>query len=90
MLARTVLRAATKPTLFSHTLRAASTFSASAVEAMNPHGIEISKAQRVAKDGFVSGTPPIKLASLVLLWTLTDRQHLSNRQHSSHQIKTAL
>jgi hypothetical protein len=23
---------------------------------MNPHGIEISKAQRIAQDGFVSGT----------------------------------
>jgi cysteine synthase A len=55
MLARTALRAATKPVAFSLTLRAASAFSAREVEAMNQHGIEISKAQRIAKDGFVSG-----------------------------------
>jgi cysteine synthase A len=57
MLARTALRAATKPTAISLTLRAASTFSAREAEAMNQHGIEISKAQRIAKDGFVSGKP---------------------------------
>ena len=58
MLARTALRAATKPGALTATLRFASTFSAAATEAMNPHGIEISKAQRVAKDGFISGTHP--------------------------------
>ena len=57
MLARTALRAATKPAAISLNLRAASTFSAREVEAMNQHGIEISKAQRIAKDGFVSGKP---------------------------------
>ncbi|KAK3707339.1 Cysteine synthase 1 [Vermiconidia calcicola] len=67
MLARTALRAVTKPTAFIIPLRAASTFSAAATEAMNPHGIEISKAQRVAKDGFISAignTPLIKLKQL--------------------------
>ena len=56
MLARTALRAATKPASLSLTLRAASTFSARETEAMNPRGIEISKAQRIAEDGFISGT----------------------------------
>ncbi|KAK3712111.1 Cysteine synthase 1 [Vermiconidia calcicola] len=67
MLARTALRAATKPGALTATLRFASTFSAAATEAMNPHGIEISKAQRVAKDGFISAignTPLIKLKQL--------------------------
>jgi len=57
MLARQALRVASKPAFYSTAIRSASTFSASAVEAMNPHGIEISKAQRIAEDGFISGTP---------------------------------
>ena len=57
MLARTALRVATRPAAISISIRAASTFSARDAEAMNQHGIEISKAQRIAKDGFVSGTP---------------------------------
>ncbi|GAB7360669.1 hypothetical protein MBLNU230_g0548t1 [Neophaeotheca triangularis] len=69
MLARNALRSASRP-LSSSTftpLRAASTFSPAAVEAMNPHGVEISKAQRVAQDGFVSAignTPLIRLKKL--------------------------
>lgn len=55
MLVRGALRAASS-TSFRTSYRLASTFSASATEAMNPHGIEISKAQRIAKDGFISGT----------------------------------
>ena len=65
MFARTALRAATRPATslsLSQRLTYATTatsnpqhFSASAVEAMNPHGLEISKAQRIAEDGFVSG-----------------------------------
>nr|POE72875.1 cysteine synthase 1 [Quercus suber] len=51
----------------SRQLRAASTFNAAAVEAMNPRGIEISKAQQIAHDGFISAignTPLIRLKTL--------------------------
>lgn len=34
-------------------------FSAQAVEDANPHGMEISKAQRIAENGFVSGSPTL-------------------------------
>lgn len=55
MFARSALRHSAK-SFSTASFRSASTFSASAAEAMNPHGIEISKAQRIAQDGFVSGT----------------------------------
>jgi len=55
MFARNVLRGVYKPAALSSTLRSASTFSAASVEAMNPRGLEIAKAQRIAHDGFVSG-----------------------------------
>ncbi|KAF2483368.1 tryptophan synthase beta subunit-like PLP-dependent enzyme [Neohortaea acidophila] len=67
MFARGALRLIARPASCPLPIRYASTFSASATEAMNPHGIEISKAQRVAKDGFVSAignTPLIKLKKL--------------------------
>jgi hypothetical protein len=56
LLARQALRAAKRPVRFNYAFRAASTYSASAIEAMNPHGVEISKAQRVAQNGLVSGS----------------------------------
>jgi hypothetical protein len=64
MFARTALRVAVKPALAPIRLRAAyataatsdpAQFSASAVEAMNPRGVEISKAQQIAEQGFISG-----------------------------------
>ena len=68
MFARTALRAATRPApILSQRLTYATAgaatastsspqhFSASAVEGMNPHGLEISRAQRVSEDGLVSG-----------------------------------
>lgn len=60
MFARTALRTATKPTaaFTASRIRLASTFSAAKTDAMNPHGVEISQAQRIAQQGFVSGTPP--------------------------------
>lgn len=57
MFARNVLRGVYKPAALSNTLRSASTFSAASAEAQNPRGLEISKAQRIAHDGFVSGMP---------------------------------
>ena len=54
MLARAVLRAGSRPVFTA--VRCASSISASSIDAMNPHGIEISKAQRIAEDGLVSGT----------------------------------
>lgn len=56
MFARTAIRAATKPVAF-RTVRTAVTIapSVSEVHAMNPHGLDISKAQGVAKNGLVSG-----------------------------------
>ena len=57
MFARTALRTAARPVAFTPSrIRLASTFSATKTDAMNPHGVEISKAQRVAQEGFVSGT----------------------------------
>lgn len=67
MFARSALRAASKPTAaaspfiqrFAYATAATSHpahFSAQAVEQANPHGMEISKAQRIAEDGFWSGT----------------------------------
>lgn len=70
MLTRQVIRAARYPVRLNVALRSASTFSASATEAMNPHGIEISKAQRIAKDGFVSGMSYFNV--LILAEALTD------------------
>ncbi|KAH9837399.1 Cysteine synthase 1 [Teratosphaeria destructans] len=81
MLARTALRAARRPIAVRHqasTLAqrfcyatAATSdpakFSAKAVEMVNAHGVEISKAQRIAQDGFVDAignTPLIKLKKL--------------------------
>jgi cysteine synthase A len=84
MLARTALRAATKPAALSLSIRAASTFSARDAEAMNPHGIEISKAQRIAKEGCVSGTPQARMGCLQAE-PLTDHQRSSNRQHALDQ-----
>ena len=56
MFARTAVRAVTKPSAF-RSVRTAVTIapSASEVHAMNPHGLEISKAQGIAKNGLVSG-----------------------------------
>jgi hypothetical protein len=76
MFARTALRAATKPALAPIRLRAAyataatsdpAQFSASAVEAMNPRGVEISKAQRIADQGFISGMSDELLSSVKAL-----------------------
>ncbi|KAK5133894.1 Cysteine synthase 1 [Meristemomyces frigidus] len=75
MFARTALRAATRPasTLTQRLAYATAAtadpqhFSASAVEAMNPHGLEISRAQRIAEDGFCSAignTPLLRLKQL--------------------------
>jgi len=64
MFARTALRAAGKPVAltqrFGYATAATSSpahFSAQAVEQTNAHGMEISRAQRIATDGFVSGKP---------------------------------
>lgn len=64
MFARTALRAVSKPANFTQRLTYATAatsspahFSASAVEAMNPRGVEISKAQKIAENGLVSGAP---------------------------------
>ncbi|KAK0945059.1 Cysteine synthase 1 [Friedmanniomyces endolithicus] len=76
MFARTALRAVTRPATINRTVRLGyataatsdpSQFSASAVEAMNPRGVEISKAQRIAEDGFISAignTPLLRLKKL--------------------------
>jgi len=61
MFARNALRAASKPAFTTKSFRSASSLTA-ATESMNPHGIEISKAQRVAQDGFVSGMAVYYLA----------------------------
>jgi len=69
-LTRAALRSATSTTTGTARtpiFRAASTFSAADADAMNPHGIEISRAQRVAENGLVSAignTPLIKLKTL--------------------------
>ncbi|CAK3937345.1 cysteine synthase [Lecanosticta acicola] len=66
MFARTALRTIPKPATF-RSIRPASTISAAQVNAMNPRGVEISKAQKVAENGFVSAignTPLIKLQKL--------------------------
>ncbi|KAL1588447.1 Cysteine synthase 1 [Cladosporium halotolerans] len=69
MFARNALRVASKPAFTPRALRSASTLttSSSVSDNMNPHGVEISKAQRVAQDGFVSAignTPLIRLKTL--------------------------
>ncbi|KAI7569535.1 Cysteine synthase [Hortaea werneckii] len=78
MFARSALRAASKPTAaaspllqrFTYATAATSHpahFSAQAVEQANPHGMEISKAQRIAEDGFwsaIGNTPLIKMNAL--------------------------
>ena len=51
---------------------------------MNQHGIEISKAQRIAKDGFVSGTPQY-FTNYLQAEPLTDHQRSSDRQHTLDQ-----
>jgi cysteine synthase A len=58
MFARNALRAASRPAFTTKSFRSASSL-ASTAESMNPHGIEISKAQRIAQDGFVSGMKTI-------------------------------
>ena len=66
MFARNALRVASRPAFSHQAFRSASSLAATA-ESMNPHGIEISKAQRVAQDGFVSAignTPLIRLKTL--------------------------
>lgn len=62
MFARRALRAATRPATLNQRLCYATAatsspahFSATAVHNMNPHGLEISKAQRIAEDGLISG-----------------------------------
>lgn len=57
MFARNALRVASKPAFTTKSLRTLTTSSATS-DNMNPHGVEISKAQRVAQDGFVSGKTP--------------------------------
>ncbi|KAK3109938.1 Cysteine synthase 1 [Teratosphaeriaceae sp. CCFEE 6253] len=76
MFTRTALRVATRPAPALRPLRSGyataatsdpSHFSAAAVEKMNPHGVEISKAQRIAENGFISAignTPLIRLKKL--------------------------
>ena len=54
MLTRNAIRLVARSAVVSSAATRA--FSAVAVEKMNPQGIEISKAQRVAENGFVSGT----------------------------------
>lgn len=54
MFARNALRAVSKPAFTTKSLRTLTT-SSTASDNMNPHGVEISKAQRIAQDGFVSG-----------------------------------
>lgn len=54
MFARNALRVASKPAFTTKSLRTLTTSSATS-DNMNPHGVEISKAQRIAQDGFVSG-----------------------------------
>jgi len=66
MFARIALRAASKPSIVS-SIRAASTFSSAAIDAMNPRGVHISTAQGIAESGLVSAignTPLIKLQTL--------------------------
>lgn len=66
MFARNALRVASRPAFSHQAFRSASSLATTA-ESMNPHGIEISKAQRVAQDGFVSAignTPLIRLKTL--------------------------
>ncbi|KAF7194900.1 Cysteine synthase 1 [Pseudocercospora fuligena] len=63
MFARTALRAVSKPAV-ARGIRQASTIDASKIDSMASRYIEISKAQRVAKDGLVSAignTPLIRL-----------------------------
>ncbi|KAK4544172.1 Cysteine synthase 1 [Oleoguttula mirabilis] len=74
MFARTAIRAAIRPASLTQRLGYATAatsspahFSASAVDSMNPHGLEISRAQRIAEDGLVSAignTPLIRLKTL--------------------------
>jgi cysteine synthase A len=81
MFARNALRVALKPANF-HALRASSTISVASIDAMNPHGIEISKAQRVAEDGFVSGATSVP-DEMTLQRALTDLiVWFSNWQHA--------
>jgi cysteine synthase len=68
MFSRTAVRAATRSVFSTQRLRYATAatsdpkhFSAKAVDMVNPHGIEISKAQRVAQNGFVDGVPSSSL-----------------------------
>ncbi|KAK4622540.1 Cysteine synthase 1 [Fulvia fulva] len=65
MFARTALRAVTKPAAFT-SIRQASALAGN-VEAMNPRGIAISSAQRIAQNGFISAignTPLIRMKKL--------------------------
>lgn len=66
MFARNALRVASKPAFTTKSLRTLTTSSATS-DNMNPHGVEISKAQRIAQDGFVSAignTPLIRMKKL--------------------------
>ena len=56
---------------------------------MNQRGIEISKAQRIAQDGFVSGKTPTTTIP-AHAEPLTDHQLISNRQHTLNQAQEAV
>jgi cysteine synthase A len=74
MFARNALRAASRPAFTTKSFRSASSLAATA-ESMNPHGIEISKAQRIAQDGFVSG--------MKTLLSLSKAHHKANQAISA-------